>query len=63
MGEIAAGGGCLVVRVEDSQDIAKGVEELLTNPKMLKNLSREADSREWPSWSDWMDALIDSSKC
>ena len=58
MGEIAEGGGCLTAAVDDPAALAAAMERLLTDESLRAALAGEAESRTWPSWTDWMDSLL-----
>ncbi len=57
VGEIAAGGGCRMVRVESAEDLAAGMGDLLRNPDRLRDLAREAAGRRWSTWPEWLEGL------
>jgi glycosyltransferase involved in cell wall biosynthesis len=57
-GELASGGGCLAVQVEDPQELARAIEELLTNPLTYRKLFEECQMRAFFDWPGWMDAFL-----
>ncbi|MBC2600449.1 glycosyltransferase family 4 protein [Puniceicoccus vermicola] len=57
VGEIAAGGGCRTVRVEDPGQLSAGIRDLLTEPELRERLAREGLARSWPTWDEWMSQL------
>lgn len=57
LGEIAAGGGCLIVEQTNAEALAAGIERLLTDAALYADLSAEARSRNFRSWPDYIDHL------
>jgi glycosyltransferase involved in cell wall biosynthesis len=49
----AALGGCLVVNVRDSEEIAAGIFQLATDPELLGRLKVEISNRKFMSWGDY----------
>jgi glycosyltransferase involved in cell wall biosynthesis len=58
MGEIAAGGGCLVVDPHDADDIEHGLERLAENPALRSDLAMAACSRPLTTWTDYANAIL-----
>ncbi|HMO11336.1 MAG TPA: glycosyltransferase family 1 protein [Actinotalea sp.] len=52
-GEIAAGGGCLVVDPRDDADLTAAMRRLLTEPGLEDRLRREALERPDRTWDDY----------
>ena len=58
LGELAAGGGCLVVDQSNVPALAEGLRRLLTDPALRQRLSEEAQQRKFPTWEKYVaDAL------
>lgn len=57
LGEIAKGGGCLMVDQTKAETLAAGMERLLTDSVLYAALTKEARSRKFRSWSDYIDHL------
>ncbi|MFP4352999.1 MAG: glycosyltransferase [Puniceicoccaceae bacterium] len=58
VGEIAAGGGCVPVRVESPGALADGMRKLLADPRTRDRLAREAAARRWITWPEWLEGLL-----
>ena len=58
LGEIARGGGCLIVDQTNEQSLADGIEKLLTDKETYLRLRDEAGARTFRNWSDYMDSLL-----
>ncbi len=58
LGEVAQGGGCLIVDQDRAEALADGMAELLTNPSRYEKLCEEARERRFRSWSDYADRLL-----
>jgi glycosyltransferase involved in cell wall biosynthesis len=58
LGEVARGGGCLVVDQTSAAALAEGIKTLLSDRQLHSRLSSEARSREFRSWSDYIDKLL-----
>ena len=55
LGELASGGGCLVVENQaDPRALAAGIRRLLTDDALHSRLSAEAREREFPTWRDYV---------
>lgn len=59
LGEIARGGGCLIVDQTNEDELAQGIEKLLTEPDTYEHLSTEARARQFRSWSDYNGKLLE----
>ena len=58
LGELAAGGGCLVVTNQaDPRELADGLRRLLTDDSLHTRLSDEARARPFPTWRDYVDEI------
>ena len=57
MNELAKDGGCLTVNMENSGEIADGLERLLNQESLLNRLAREACERPIASWSEYADQI------
>ncbi|QGM96092.1 glycosyltransferase family 4 protein [Methylocystis parvus] len=53
MAELAAGGGCLAVDVNDARALAAAIEMLATDESLQSRLAKEARAREISDWSDY----------
>ena len=58
LGEVARGGGCLVVDQTKVDSIADAMKKLLLDQEMYSRLSAEASGRQFGSWSDYTDRLL-----
>jgi glycosyltransferase involved in cell wall biosynthesis len=58
LGEIARGGGCLVVDQTDSDALANGIKTLLQDRQLYSWLANEARARKFRSWSDYTEKLL-----
>ncbi len=59
LGEVARGGGCLIVDQTSEDALAAGIKELLTNQGTYARLCVEARARKFRSWADYIDRLLD----
>ncbi len=50
IGEIARGGGCLLVDQTNPATLAAGLERLLTDPPLRRQLGEEAHARQFDTW-------------
>ncbi len=57
LGEVARGGGCLLVDQTSVSALAEGMKRLLTDPIAYEKLSAEARQRNFRSWSDYTSSL------
>jgi len=58
MGEVASGGGCLIVDQNNPVALAEGIRRLLGDPATLQELSEEARQRSFHTWDDYTGDLI-----
>jgi glycosyltransferase involved in cell wall biosynthesis len=58
LGEIARGGGCLIVDQTDSDALANGIKTLLQDRQLYSRLANEARARKFRSWSDYTEKLL-----
>ena len=58
MGEIAPGGGCIVVDVRDTGALADAIRALADDPERISQLSDEAIKRPFRSWNDYAREFI-----
>ena len=58
LGEIAGGGGCLIIDQTRADAIAEGIKTLLLNPQLYSRLCDEARERRFRSWSDYIDRFV-----
>jgi len=58
LGEVARGGGCLIIDQTSSETLAGGIKTLLSDRQFYSRLCDEARSRKFRSWSDYMDKLL-----
>jgi glycosyltransferase involved in cell wall biosynthesis len=59
LGEIARGGGCLIVDQTSEDALATGIKKLLTNEETYARLSAEARTRRFRTWADYIDKLVE----
>jgi glycosyltransferase involved in cell wall biosynthesis len=58
LGEIAAGGGCLLMRSADAAEIASAIGGLLSSKQALGALETAAKARRFKTWSRYADELL-----
>lgn len=58
LGEVAQGGGCLIVDQSDADAIANGIKTLLLDQGFYSRVCAAARAREFRSWSDYIDKLL-----
>jgi glycosyltransferase involved in cell wall biosynthesis len=58
LGEVARGGGCLLVDQTKTDALADGIKTLLLNPQLYSRLCDEARERRFRSWSDYIDRFV-----
>jgi glycosyltransferase involved in cell wall biosynthesis len=58
LGEVARGGGCLIVNQTDDNAIAAAIKKLLTEPAHYARLCAEARVRNFHSWSDYIEKVL-----
>ncbi|MFZ3374024.1 MAG: glycosyltransferase [Chthoniobacterales bacterium] len=59
LGEIARGGGCLIVDQINVDALAAGIKKLLTDQSAYARLCAEARARTFRSWADYIDRLLE----
>ena len=62
LGEVARGGGCLIVDQTDIAALANGMKSLLLDRQLYSRLSAEARARKFRSWSDYIDKFLNYLK-
>src|SRR5438552_18151222 len=58
LGEVARGGGCLIVDQTSVDALAEGIKTLLLDGPLCSRLSAEARARKFRSWSDYVDKFL-----
>ena len=58
LGEVARGGGCLIVDQTKTDSLADGIRRLLLDPQLYSRLSSEARARKFRSWSDYTERFL-----
>jgi glycosyltransferase involved in cell wall biosynthesis len=58
LGEVARGGGCLIVDQANAAALADGIKSLLLDHQLLSRLSAEARARKFRSWSDYIERFL-----
>ncbi len=58
LGEVARGGGCLIVDQTSEEALAAGMRKLLSDEETYSRLRSEARARTFRSWSDYIDNLL-----
>ena len=59
LGEVARGGGCLIVDQTSEEALAAAIKKLLTEPDSYERLCTEARARKFRSWSDYTEKLLE----
>ena len=59
LGEVARGGGCLIIDQTSEDAIAVGIKTLLIDPEIYARLCTEARAREFRSWPDYTQNLLE----
>lgn len=59
LGEVARGGGCLIVDQTSEETLASAIKTLLTDQETYVRLCAEARSRRFRRWSDYIDRLLE----
>jgi glycosyltransferase involved in cell wall biosynthesis len=59
LGEVARGGGCLVVDQTSTDALAQAMTSLLLDQQLYVRLCSEARARKFRSWTDYIDKLLD----
>ena len=58
LGEIARGGGCLIVDQTSVDALAEAIKSLLLDNELYSRLCAEARARKFRSWSDYIAKLL-----
>jgi glycosyltransferase involved in cell wall biosynthesis len=58
LGEVARGGGCLIINQTSKDAIAAGIKKLLTDLEIYARLCAEARARKFRSWTDYTQNLL-----
>ena len=58
LGEVARGGGCLIVEQTKVDSVADAMKKLLLDQEMYSRLCSEAGGRKFGSWSGYTDRLL-----
>jgi glycosyltransferase involved in cell wall biosynthesis len=58
LGEVARGGGCLIVDQSSPDAVAEGIKTLLLDQQFYTRLCAEARARTFRSWSNYVDKLL-----
>jgi glycosyltransferase involved in cell wall biosynthesis len=58
LGEVARGGGCLVIDQTKSESLADAIKTLLADRELYSRLCDEARARKFRSWLDYTDKLL-----
>ncbi|MBV9618230.1 MAG: glycosyltransferase family 4 protein, partial [Verrucomicrobia bacterium] len=58
LGEVARGGGCLIVDQSSVDALANGIKTLLLNRQLYSRVCDEARGRRFRSWSDYTNKLM-----
>jgi glycosyltransferase involved in cell wall biosynthesis len=58
LGEVARGGGCLIVDQTNRAALANGIKSLLLDRQLYARLLTEARARKFRSWTDYIDKLL-----
>jgi glycosyltransferase involved in cell wall biosynthesis len=58
LGEVARGGGCVIVDQTSVDALAEGIKTLLLDRQLYARLSDEARARKFRSWSDYIDKFF-----
>jgi glycosyltransferase involved in cell wall biosynthesis len=58
LGEVARGGGCLIVDQTSAEAVAEGIKTLLSDRQLHSRLSNEARARIFRTWSDYISNLM-----
>jgi glycosyltransferase involved in cell wall biosynthesis len=59
LGEVARGGGCLIVDQTSEDVLAAAIKKLLTEADSYERLCTEARARKFRSWSDYTEKLLE----
>jgi glycosyltransferase involved in cell wall biosynthesis len=58
LGEVARGGGCLIVDQTNPAALGDGIKTLLQDQQLYSRLSNEARARKFRSWSDYIEKFL-----
>jgi glycosyltransferase involved in cell wall biosynthesis len=58
LGEVARGGGCLIVDQTSEDALASGIKKLLSDQEAYIRLCTEARARKFRSWPDYIEKLL-----
>jgi len=58
LGEVARGGGCLIVDQTSTSALADGIKSLLQDRQLCGRLSNEARARKFRTWTDYIDKFV-----
>jgi glycosyltransferase involved in cell wall biosynthesis len=58
LGEVAGGGGCLIVDQTSVESLANGIKKLLQDRQLYARLGEEARTRRFRSWADYIDNFL-----
>jgi glycosyltransferase involved in cell wall biosynthesis len=58
LGEVARGGGCVIVDQTSVDALADGIKTLLLDRQLYAQLSDEARARKFRSWSDYIEKFM-----
>jgi len=58
LGEVAQGGGCLIVDQTNADALAAGMKKLLGDQEAYARLCAEARARRFRSWSEYIEKLL-----
>ncbi len=58
LGEVAHGGGCLIVDQTSVESLAGGIKKLLQDRELYMQLCAESRARKFRSWSDYVDRFL-----
>jgi glycosyltransferase involved in cell wall biosynthesis len=58
LGEVASGGGCLIVDQTNEEALAAAIKTLLKDRQMYAQLCAQARAREFRSWADYIDKFM-----
>jgi glycosyltransferase involved in cell wall biosynthesis len=58
LGEVAGGGGCLIVDQTSVESLANGIKKLLQDRQLYARLVEEARARRFRSWADYIDNFL-----
>ena len=58
LGEVARGGGCLIVDQTKIETLADGIRRLLSDQQLYSRLMNEARARKFRSWSDYIGEFL-----